>query len=60
MTVLIIRTLIVMLTVSGLRAQAPQFINFQGRVTANGVDFDGSGAFKFALVDAAGDDQLLE
>src|SRR5262245_31160103 len=37
-----------------LRAQVPQLINYQGRVTANGVNFEGTGQFKFALVNAAG------
>ena len=32
----------------------PQIVNFQGRVQVGGVNFDGSGAFKFALVDEAG------
>ena len=35
-----------------LRAQVPQLINYQGRVAAGGVNFDGSGQFKFALVNA--------
>ena len=37
-----------------LHAQVPQFLNHQGRVAVNGVNFDGTGQFKFALVDAAG------
>ena len=37
-----------------LRAQVPQLINYQGRVAVGAVNFDGSGAFKFALVNAAG------
>ena len=32
----------------------PQLINYQGRVLAGGANFDGSGQFKFALVNAAG------
>jgi len=35
-------------------AQVPQLINYQGRVAVGGVNFDGSGQFKFALVDGAG------
>lgn len=35
-------------------AQVPQLINYQGRVTSGGTNFDGAGYFKFALVDAAG------
>lgn len=32
----------------------PQLLNHQGRVAVNGVNFDGSGQFKFALVNATG------
>ena len=35
-------------------AQVPQLINYQGRVTASGTNFTGTGHFKFALVNAAG------
>ncbi len=34
-----------------LRAQVPETISYQGRITANGTNFSGSGQFKFALVD---------
>ena len=37
-----------------LRAQVPQLVNYQGRVAVGTVNFNGSGAFKFALVNAAG------
>jgi hypothetical protein len=37
-----------------LQAQVPQLINYQGRVGVDGVNFDGSGQFKFAFVNAAG------
>jgi hypothetical protein len=37
-----------------LSAQVPQLINHQGRVAVNGVNFDGTGQFKFALVNADG------
>ena len=37
-----------------LTAQVPQIINYQGRVAVGAVNFDGTGAFKFALVNAAG------
>ena len=37
-----------------LHAQVPQIINYQGRVAVGTVNFEGSGSFKFALVDAAG------
>jgi formylglycine-generating enzyme required for sulfatase activity len=41
---------------SALTAQVPQIINYQGRVAVGdpAVNFDGSGAFKFALVGGAG------
>jgi hypothetical protein len=32
-------------------AQVPQLINYQGRVAVEGVNFAGTGQFKFALVD---------
>jgi hypothetical protein len=38
----------------GLLAQVPQLINYQGRVAVDGVNFDGSGQFKFALINTAG------
>ena len=37
-----------------LHAQVPQIINYQGRVLVGATNFDGSGQFKFALVNAAG------
>ena len=39
---------------ASLAAQVPQLINYQGRIAVGGVNFSGSGAFKFALVDATG------
>lgn len=35
-------------------AQVPHMLDYQGRVAVNGANFDGTGQFKFALVDAAG------
>ena len=35
-------------------AQVPGIVNYQGEVTVNGTKFDGTGLFKFALVDAVG------
>ncbi len=35
-------------------AQVPQIINYQSRVAVGGANFDGSGQFKFALVNANG------
>jgi len=37
-----------------LSAQVPQIISFQGRVAVGGVNFTGTGQFKFALLNAAG------
>ncbi len=39
---------------STARAAVPEIINVQGRVVKNGVNFDGSGDFKFVLVDGTG------
>ena len=39
---------------SVLSAQVPQLINYQGRVAIGGVNFDGVGQFRFALVNATG------
>lgn len=39
---------------STLSAQVPQLINYQGRVAIAGVNFDGVGQFRFALVNATG------
>jgi hypothetical protein len=36
------------------QAAVPQRLNHQGRVAVNGVNFDGTGQFKFALVNANG------
>lgn len=35
-------------------AQVPQIINYQGRIAVGAVNFDGTGLFKFALVNANG------
>ncbi len=35
-------------------AQVPQLLNYQGRVTVGGTNFDGTAQFKFALVNATG------
>src|SRR5262245_44931758 len=37
-----------------LRAQVPQVINFQGPIAIGPANFTGTGQFKFALVNAAG------
>lgn len=36
------------------QAQVPQIINYQGRISVGPVNFDGTGQFKFALVNATG------
>ncbi len=43
-----------MLLAPALQAQVPTMMNYQGRVTAGGADVNGTGYFKFALVNAAG------
>lgn len=35
-------------------AQVPQIINYQGRIAVDAVNFDGTGQFRFALVNATG------
>ncbi len=35
-------------------AQVPQVINYQGRITVGGTNYDTTGVFKFALVNTAG------
>ena len=35
-------------------AAVPQVINYQGRITVGGTNFNGNGQFKFALVDGSG------
>ena len=58
MTTLLARglALLLLVTSSALYAQVPQMINYQGRVAVGNppVNFDGNGAFKFALVDGTG------
>lgn len=43
-----------LLPAAPLAAQVPNLIPQQGRVAVNGVSFDGTGQFKFALVNATG------
>ena len=45
---------LILLLATTLYAQVPQLINYQGRVVVDGVNFDGAGQFKFALVNAGG------
>lgn len=48
--------LVLAFTATALDAQVPQILNYQGRVAVGDppVNFDGSGSFKFALVNADG------
>ncbi len=52
-TTLVIAVLITgyCLLVTETPAQAPELLNYQGRVVLNGTNFDGQGIFKFALGD---------
>lgn len=43
-----------LMAILSARAQVPQMINYQGRVVVGTTNFNGSGQFKFALVDSAG------
>lgn len=40
---------------AGAYGQVPRMLNFQGRILVNGVNLDGVGRFKFALVSSNGD-----
>ncbi len=44
----------VLLLTAALHAQVPALINYQGRVAVGNINFDGTGQFKFALVNANG------
>ena len=46
--------LLLLVSTTALHAQVPQLINYQGRVAVGTVNFDGSGLFKFALVNTDG------
>jgi hypothetical protein len=41
-------------TTVNVRAQVPQLINYQGRLSVGGVNFNGVGQFNFALVNGSG------
>ena len=43
-----------LLVTPALRAQVPQLVSYQGRVIVGATNFDGTGQFRFALVNAAG------
>lgn len=46
--------MLVMFLATSAPAQVPQLINYQGRVAVGTTNFNGTGQFKFALVNAAG------
>ena len=53
--IIIVRTFMMLFPAAGaLHAQVPRLINYQGRIAAGGVNFEGSAQFKFAIADAAG------
>ena len=54
MNIRLIPILLALFTAATLRAQVPQLLNYQGRVAVGAVNFDGSGQFKFALVNTNG------
>jgi hypothetical protein len=39
---------------TGLLAQVPLMMSYQGRITSHGVNFTGTGQFQFAIVDGTG------
>src|SRR3954470_11426578 len=43
-----------LLLLTPVRGQVPQLINYQGRVVVGSTNFNGTGQFKFAFVDGAG------
>ncbi|QJE98858.1 SGNH/GDSL hydrolase family protein [Luteolibacter luteus] len=48
------RFLLSLALISTLNGQVPHLLNYQGRITAAGVNWDGAGQFKFALVNEGG------
>ena len=44
----------VLIMANAVFAQVPQLLSYQGRVTVDGTNFDGTGQFKFALVNGTG------
>lgn len=49
-----LRLLIFLLCFQAAHAEIPRMLHHQGRMAVEGVPFDGSGQFKFALVDGTG------
>jgi alpha-tubulin suppressor-like RCC1 family protein len=52
--ILILAATALALLPQALQAAVPQVLNHQGRLAVNGVNFEGSGQFKFALVNQTG------
>ena len=50
----LLAAVIAALAVLPLSAQVPNLLNYQGRVAVSGINFEGSGQFKFALVNTDG------
>src|ERR1041384_3206428 len=51
---LVVAAIGVLSSLSPVQAQVPQMLNHQGFVKVNGANFNGTGYFRFALVDGAG------
>ena len=49
-----LRLFILLLCFQTAHAEIPRLLHHQGRMAVEGVPFDGSGQFKFALVDGGG------
>lgn len=50
----VLLAILILALVPSLRAAVPLVLNYQGRVAADGVNFSGTGEFKFAIVDNGG------
>jgi hypothetical protein len=53
-TQLFLRVTIAVCLLGSVQAQVPSVLNYQGRVTIGGTNFNGTGQFKFALVNGDG------
>lgn len=49
-----LRFILLLLLATVVHAQVPALLNHQGRMAVNGINFDGTGQFKFALVNTDG------
>jgi hypothetical protein len=47
----LVQLVLIFLAGCSVCAQVPNILNYQGRIAVRGVNFDGNGQFKFALVD---------